>query len=230
MADPADKIRNEEFIESAESTDRRAYFRVCDDVELEIQLSSAEEEEATSDEVNEIAFANDSLYYRFLTAIRALDLHDSQIAYDLKQDDAELHRYLQTINRKIELLARLVLNADTIPPQEADMSPGGIGIVSNESFETGGVVKVRIVFPKNYDVVYAFGHVVYCNEFEGAGAAKQYKVGVEFSKISETNKRIMTRQVFKKQSEDLREARKEQGGPQEEGEQGAAEPEEDDAE
>ena len=230
MADPADKIPNLENSEGDEASDRRSYFRVRDEVELEIQVSSAEEEDSTSDDVNDLAFSNDSLYHTFLKAVRALDLNDAQIAFDLKKDDAELYRYLQTINRKIELLARLILNAEIPPTQEADLSPGGVGLVSSESFEPGDVVKVRIIFPKSYDVVYAFGHVIYCEDFVDDTGEKKYRVGLQFTKISETNKRIMTRQVFKKQSDDLREARQQSESSQGQGEQGAAEPEEDDAE
>jgi hypothetical protein len=217
MSDPASENKDPEVTLADDSDDRREFYRVTTLVEMDIQQSSPEEEDSTKDDVNEIAFANDSLYFKFLTAMRALDANDSQIAYDLKQDDGELYRYLQTMNRKIELLARMVLNPENRPPQEANMSSSGLGFISSESFSPGSVVKVRIIFPQNYDVVYAFGHIVHCAEFMAEDGSKQHWIGLKFSKISETNKRIMTRQVFKTQSEDLREARQKQA--QEESEQ-----------
>ncbi len=180
--------------------ERRRYFRVEDEIVLAYRpMASGEAME--SDEARKRLADTFSL--------------TANLDYLAQQSKSQLHRiqrsspdvadYLETLEKKLDLIARaLVMSQSEFvdqPTCHVNLSATGIAFDTQELLQEGDSLELKLVVPPALAGIVVYGRVVYCQQKEGG----DYRVGVDFTEIQESDQEFLIRHVVQRQMADLRE-------------------------
>lgn len=193
---------------NATVAEQREYFRVDDEVLLAWR---------TVDEA-EVAIATRHLLHGAADAfgvaaqLAASSRHTEVLHKRVAASQPEVAAYLATLDRKIDLIGRLLLGqaseARGARLLEADLSATGIGFDTDEALDEGACLELRIVLLPTHVGVQALGRVVR----SVAGAGGGWRVAVNFETISAADRESLIEHVLGRQQTLLRERRR---GPDE---------------
>lgn len=182
--------------------ERRRYFRIEDEIVLFLRQVTPEQ-----------ACLNESLDDYPLDAFSLsarLDLLSQEARSPLRRiarEQPELAEYLKLLDRKIELIARALLEKESdIADRHANrvnLSASGLAFDAEIGFEPGALLELKMLLPPALMGVVAFGEVVYCNRNPDE-SARPYRVAVDFVGIKEQDRELLIRHVVRKQSNQLR--------------------------
>lgn|SRR3989338_3186698 len=86
---------------------------------------------------------------------------------------------------------------DKHPTHSVNISTGGICIIAHEKLDVGTLLKLVITIPEIPPTVHATGRVAWVKSFTIATEEKtKYDVGIEFTEISEEDRKKVKRYVF----------------------------------
>ncbi|MCL0084910.1 PilZ domain-containing protein [Thermodesulfovibrionales bacterium] len=166
----------------------REFSRVDADIPMKVRLVPPEERNTIRSRVSGGILAGE---------FQALaDLEDRLLTDWLKMLDAKLN----------SIIAMLSLHLDefcSLPLTKVNISGSGLRFSSTERYNSGDILEVKMMFPLIPPItIYVYGEVVTVNDFED-----RFAISVKFIAIDEEVRDEITRFVFKKQKEILRERR-----------------------
>lgn len=183
---------------SESGRERRRYFRIEEHVILVFREIEAEAVPVDSSfrEVVLDPFALGS-------QLELLSLESRALMRRIERDEPDIAEYLKLLERKIELIARSIVSAETDladhSPREVNLSASGMAFLSDNAYTPGQVLELKLALLPNLLGVAAYGRVIYCRK-----QTQGYRIGVDFIGLSERDRELLIRHITKRQSRQLR--------------------------
>jgi hypothetical protein len=188
-------------------SDRRSYFRIDDTVRLSLRAVSESEIGRRLDRLEQDLAGN-------FTVMSSLAAITGQMAVGLRRiesRDPDLAAYLRAIDQKIEVIGRAFLAQEPeIASEKAvavNLSAGGICVASDECFDTGQLVEIRMLLFPSFTGLMVYGTVVECSDVPAGQGQGRSLVRIEFTHIREQDRELLIRHLLRRQSAQLRDDR-----------------------
>ncbi|MEA1868291.1 MAG: PilZ domain-containing protein [Thermodesulfobacteriota bacterium] len=179
--------------------ERRLYYRIDDEVILlyrEIPPDELKKIKTNLSEQLVNAFTLDSKF-----AAIGQEIH--LLLIDIKKQSRAMARYLSTIDRKLNILARAVLaqERDVLdqPAQLVNLGAGGLAFYAITPAELNGVLELRMILNPSCTGILTYGKVVYCNDNSGDVDGFPYRIGVEFCEIENETRDLLVKHILHKE-------------------------------
>jgi len=190
-----------------DTSDRRRFFRIQDDVALRFNTVSHEQLEAALQQVQNGYPDTINLASSFATISARLHQSLDRVRRELP-DVATL---LEGLNEKLDMLVQLMAvrdaGLDDHPTHAVTLSASGISFHDDSALPVGALVELKLVLFPQYLCIQCFGEVVHCNRSDTLGVPRTYDIGVDFTRIRESDRDLLVQHITRKQSAQLREAR-----------------------
>jgi hypothetical protein len=187
--------------------ERRRFYRIDDSVALTYRL-------VPEDDLQDILEGfEDGLPNRFtLHANFVATSHQMRKLLEQISDEApHVGAYLEALNRKLDLLAKLIAVQSTEvpdrPTRRVNLSAGGMAFHAPDPLPRESTLEIKLVLFPSYIGILTYATVVDCHRDESAQADFPYRVGVDFTHIREPDREVLVRHVLRKQAAWLRELR-----------------------
>lgn len=181
------------------ATDNRQYFRVDDDVGLQISC------------INKNYYSNIEEYYNRQLSKESVDntirLEEENylpIAKIVQSKHPEIYEYIHFLENKLKILTAKI-NAlqessdSSVVRKKINISASGMSFVDKFEYEIGDYIDIRIqLFPEKLNI-YIVGKVLRVKQ----AAIKQSSMAVQFVAISEPNKEALIKHIHNKQLKTL---------------------------
>ena len=130
----------------------------------------------------------------------------------LKERDADLAEFLRYLDNKLNLVLKRSQGErtpfDELKLQKVNLSGSGIAFVVDEEFRERELLEIHLVLLPAYTYIYCFGTVISCERVGLGGQEKSaYRLGVEFTLITDDDQEKLVQHNFKQQSLALRNRR-----------------------
>lgn len=176
-------------------SERRDAFRIDDRIYLKIVTDAVDEESAANEKLRS-----------HLATLRELNYQSNYILAGIRKNHPDLGQYLALLDRKINILTRIVsmeqVGIDVEPNMQVNMSSSGLSFKSDVAYSRGRVLSIHMVLFPNYVTITCQARVVYC-EVEGSGL----RVALDFIDLDAAEMDLLIRYMIEKQSEQLRNMR-----------------------
>jgi len=181
--------------------ERRDFFRIEDEVYLELETISADEYQTAPDILDNLHNDSFSLSADFAT----LNNSFHPVLNNIKQVHPEIAQYLELLNKKIDSLGELLLHKSSAYDEnkriKANISASGIMLETESMYTVGDLIRLEIVlFPEKIGVL-IFGKVIKTGE----SANQKQNLSIEFEHIRTEDQELMIKHNLNKQMLDLRE-------------------------
>ncbi|HPI92319.1 MAG TPA: PilZ domain-containing protein [Deltaproteobacteria bacterium] len=187
--------------------ERRADVRIYDRVYYSAQLLCHAGEKARAlPEALERIHANKLIIDSFLKGRYGYPGSDDA-AY---QKDTQLNQGLWEINRKLDLLIHMFLAEDfkslmNTVPRDVNISASGIRFISDQAFDMGDLVEIRLILPMvPLLFVRLVGEVIRQKAVTSTPQTVRFAVAVKFLKVDTETREDIIRYLFRRQREVLR--------------------------
>lgn len=186
---------------STDDIDQRDYYRIKDSVYIEYKIVPEEQVFATKRrppfEVSE--------RFTLLRDMYEVELESTQLLRSLTDADRKLGAFLSTINRRLEMMAK-VLSAEELPahkrPAESvTVSEGGISFEADELLPSGAFLGMKLLFHPSLLGLTVYGEVKYCRLTD---EGTKYATGVHFVRMDAFAEQLLARHIIRLQAEDRR--------------------------
>lgn len=186
--------------------ERRRYARSDVNVFLRYRVDSPEESAEKGDELS----AGSLSRLKLVATFEAMTKRYAPVLRRLREQAPEVTEYLESLDRKIGLIARALvlqdINADQAAPSRVNLSAGGVGFHVATPFPAGADVDIELVLLPGFTPVFARGKVVHARHDTEGGEQLPYYIGVEFVEISDQDRARIGQHVAATASEPLAEA------------------------
>lgn len=177
---------------------RRQYFRVVDQVSIEISKI----------QTNQHAIEKFELKPEFglISEFQLLDIEAKHLLRTLTDKDKNLGQFLKLMNKKLDALARVIaLNHQAVPQEsmrEANLSEGGLSFFYHQAYEQHAKVALKLVLFPSYSGLLLEGKILSCNKLETTDPqGNQFELHIEFTNISEAHQQLIARHIMRIQSQ-----------------------------
>ncbi|MCX8050166.1 MAG: PilZ domain-containing protein [Methylohalobius sp.] len=190
-------------IQSPAHLERRRYFRIEDEIVLTYRPIAAEDmpasEQLTSRLVDQFS----------VTAALEYLGQESQVQLRrIQRDSPEVAKYLELLERKIELLAQaFMIHHNRLlhqPTCQVNLSASGIAFNTEQALTEGQILELKMVIPPALVGILTFGKVIYCRP----QGESDYRAGVDFLDLRAQDREFLIRHVVKRQLSLLREQKR----------------------
>lgn len=184
---------------SEEELERRVFFRIDDEIVLNYRV-------VTNDEFdnNDGLHINESSSLTLATELDKMKATSRIHLRHVEKENAEIARYFTHLENKIDLIARhVIMGADglfTENTQSVSISGSGLAFTAKEKLNIGSYVELKFVLKPSLTCIRSYSKVVLCQD-QGNG---EYKIAIEFSKLTEEDRDVLIRHVVKKQMNEIR--------------------------
>ncbi len=185
-------------------SDERNFFRIDDEVYIEFRvLTEVPRDKSKMPALRKDVRANDVL--SDLTAVNA-QIHP--LIESIKQTNTAIARCLEAINKKVDLLAKVVSKTGepfkaVKPNKKVNLSAGGVSFNVSTELLPNTPVEVRLVVVSSNLVVTAYGEVTHCAR-EGKDPEQPFRIGIKFPALSVTERQALFTHVLGRHTEKLR--------------------------
>ncbi len=190
------------------TTERRKYFRIQDFalVKYRVVQSDMLDFERRNVYLNQIKVENAR------AALFGLETNLQEVLEKIRRSDPPIVEALELINRKINLLERVVSLEHTPSdrdehiehePMEINLSGGGMAITAEHPLAEGANLAIDLVLLPDNDPMRIFGKVVHSRKLEG----EQYTISIAFDDIREDDQDRLVQHVLRRQAKELRAVR-----------------------
>jgi len=181
--------------------ERRDFFRIEDEVYLEIETISADEYNSAEEVLANLHNDSFSLSADFATLNN--NLHP--VLNNIKQIHPDIAQYLELLNNKIDSLGELLLHKSSAYDENkritANVSASGIMFESEATFKVDDLIRLELVlFPEKIGVL-IFGKIIKVAKSEN----QKQNISIEFEHIRTEDQELMIKHNLNKQMTDLRE-------------------------
>ena len=194
-------------VQAKKDTERRSYFRIDDIAILHYRT-------VTDEEISSGRHDDDQLLIDKLTLKARFDCISRELLPLFRVIEAgspEIAQYLSSIDRKLNLLSEYYVDMamgdmDT-SPQKVNLGAGGVSFISSSPMMSGSMLELRIVLLPEHYGVFTYAKVVNCVRIsEDAGEKNYYKISVEYERMSDEVRDIITRHVLNKEQQSISKA------------------------
>lgn len=176
--------------------ERRDFFRIEDDVQLEINKVSEEEFNAAPETLANLQNDSFSISADFATLNNSVQ----PILNNIKQSHPDIATFLEVINDKIDSLSQLMRNKDgskkTADVIKANISASGIQFFTVKPFDIDSLVKLELVLLPEKVGILIFGRVV---------SSVDNKISIIFEHLRIEDQELMIKHNLNRQMSDIRE-------------------------
>jgi hypothetical protein len=187
------------------ASERRQYFRVKDSVRLEYQQVSREAfEQMVESRPQEV---HDE--FTVIGSMQAITQEMSGVLRKVESQMPDIARYLKSLDRKVDLLARALLNQDEDISRQTvktvDLSASGISFDAPEPLQVGSLLELKLLLLPDYVGMLIYGEVVGCDPLPSDESG--FCARVNFTHLREEDQDLLIRHVLQRQGEYLRRRR-----------------------
>ncbi len=201
---------NDTHIRSAE---RREYFRIDDEVLLQVRPVEAAEVATIAEHIG------DRMPDRFTVAANFAvnSRHMSRLLHGMVADAPDLVRCLKMVDQKLNHLARLFVNEaveqGTFTRLQVNLSAGGLVFPSPIVFAPDALLETRMVLPPSSTGILTVSRVVHCDPREATADGCAWLIAVEYVHIREADRDLLVSHIMNRETEVLRRLRGENIDP-----------------
>ncbi len=175
------------------ASNRRNYFRVTDQVSLEVQPLSGDRPDFAS-------FFELSAQYQLISEFQLLDSESQALLRGITESDRRLGAYLKLLNRKLDSLCRtLALVNDPIDPaslQDVSLSEGGLSFRSPTDYPVDARLQMKMILLPSFCGLLLTGRVL-SSQTDGDA----YQLHLEFVDLDDSQRQLLARHILRKQQE-----------------------------
>lgn len=175
-----------------ELANRRQYFRIQDEVAVEIAPINPQHEHTSSLEVNPS--------FGLIAEFQLLDVESKHLLRALADKDKVLSQYLKVLNQKVDALSRVIaLQNMVVEPasiQQVNLSEGGLALLHPQPMQRGDRLALKLILLPSYSGLVLNGRVLSC-EAEKPG---HFRIHIEFTDISDAHQQLIARHIMRKQT------------------------------
>lgn len=191
-----------------ENDDRRRYFRIHDQVPLTLEILDAAGVQRLMEEMESRAETRFGLAAKFTTSTSQME----HVLNRIRERDADVALYLQSINQKLEAVARVLLLEEQavagMRVVDVDLSASGLCVVWPTAMMSGQPVRVELITTASNARVLALGRVIRCRPTREAGLdCPGYQLAIDFDHIDDHGEDLIMQEVMRRQAALLRERR-----------------------
>lgn len=187
------------------SSERRQYFRIQDSVLIKYRVLQSD----MQDSVQREAEMNRTRIENARAALFGIETDFQEMCEKLRKEQPAVVSVLQIINRKINLLERVISTEVLTPsttestehePKFVNLSGGGLSVRAENPLAEHANLVIDLVLLPGHEPMRVFGEVVYCRESDEQG----YEIGIEYNNIRHQDRERLVQHVLNRQSEQLR--------------------------
>lgn len=176
-----------------ELANRRQYFRIQDEVAVEIAPINPEHQHARNLEL--------SPSFGLISEFQLLDLESKHLLRTLADKDKVLSQYLKVLNQKVDALSRIIaLQNMVVEPasiQRVNLSEGGLAMLHPHPMKRGDRLALKLILLPSYSGLVLKGRVLSCEKEN----PDTYRIHIEFTDISDAHQQLIARHIMRKQKE-----------------------------
>lgn len=181
--------------------ERRRFYRVEDAAILDITPVQASDLSQPA----EVHFA-ESPAFALMRELRNIEQEQAALQRAISDRYHDIGQYLQGMNRKIEVIARVAANGTTSKKQRLqaiDLSEGGIGFNHSEKLPADSLHALKLWFKQGFLGIAAYVKIVASHrDIEGG-----YHVSAAFQDLPDADAQIIARHIMQIQAAELRKRR-----------------------
>jgi hypothetical protein len=192
------------------SEERREYFRIDDEIALDYRLISSGEAELLREKIQS------RVVDRFTAAssFTATSRHMTHIIHKVQVQSPELARCLQSIDRKLNMIAQLFvseeINLHERPTREVNLSAGGMAFRVQQEIKVDSLLELRMVLFPSLVGILTVSRVIQCERVEDGDLKFPWQIAVVYEHLRETDRELLVRHIMSKETQQLR-SRRSQG-------------------
>jgi hypothetical protein len=179
--------------------ERREYYRIEDRVALEIQPLSA------SGLAGDDAGTDTSPLFDLLSELHVSEFESQHLLRQLDERDRVLNGFLKALNKRIDLLGRVLAHTalgEIGEPQPVKLSEGGVEFISYQRFAPGQRLSVKMVLMPQAAALLLRAKVTHCDAAGNDG----FVIGTEFFDLPDAQRQLLARHVLQRQAQQRRQA------------------------
>jgi c-di-GMP-binding flagellar brake protein YcgR len=194
-------------VQAKKNTERRSYFRIDDIAILHYRVVSDGEIRSGRHDNDQLLIDKLTLKARFDSISREL----LPLFRVIEAGSPEIAQYLSSIDRKLNLLSEyyvdMAMGDMDSSPQKVNLGAGGVSFISSSPMMSGSMLELRIVLLPEHYGVFTYAKVVNCvRSSEDADEKNYYKISVEYERMSDEVRDIITRHVLNKEQQSISKA------------------------
>lgn len=178
------------FAMSTQDTeDRREYYRIDDQIALQIRLADTQTEE-------------DSLLFSLLGDLHLLEYEAQPLLRSVGETDRSIANYFKVINKRIDLLGQVLahnLLKDIGPARDVSLSESSLVFVDESLYPIGTLLSLKIVL-----LPQGFGLRVDARVIEHRHSADAVQTVTFFENLTDATRQILARHILHKQAQQRR--------------------------
>ena len=187
--------------------DRRNYFRLRNNVLIEFRAASQQEVDAFLSNEQNIKAEEIDITYQLDQISRQL----GGLIQNVRQESSAIAQYLDLLNKKVDYMASILsfekfcnaaMDGVLEQTETLDISEGGMSFVSSKPMQINGYVYCKLAIMGYRLGMETFGKVIRSDALKEPNG--YHRIGVEFPFLKELDKKNLTRYIFDKQREVLR--------------------------
>ena len=168
-----------------DTEDRREYYRIDDQIALQIRLHGSQNEE-------------DSLLFNLLGDLHLLEYDAQPLLRLVSESDRSVGNYFKIINKRIDLLGQVLahnLLKDIGPARDVSLSESGMSFVDEPAHPIGTLLSLKIIL-----LPQAFGLLVDARVIEHRKTREGMQTVTVFENLSDATRQILARHILHKQA------------------------------
>ncbi|RMQ50062.1 hypothetical protein ALQ04_02380 [Pseudomonas cichorii] len=186
--------------------ERREYYRIEDSVALEINPLSL------ADQASQEAMRDTSALFDLLSELHVSEFESQHLLRQLDERDRVLNSFLKSLNKRIDLLGRVVAHTalgKLGAPQPVKLSEGGLLFTSHQSYSPGEKLSIKMVLMPQAAGLMLSAIVIHCNTLENG----EFDIGTEFVDLPDAQRQLLARHVLQRQAQQRRQALEQDSPP-----------------
>ncbi len=192
---------------TGDAAERRRYFRVEDHLILEYRPLAPGEREHAVQNLKEDQPSRHLIASSFASTSQQM----KYVLRKVQEREPEIALYLETLNEKLDLLARqLAMETTELSeqrPRKVDISAAGISFEADHSLEENSLLDLKMLLFPSFDYIRAVGRVVRCQAIGDTQEGRVYRLAVDFDYLRDDDLELLAQHVTKKESSRIREER-----------------------
>ena len=172
-----------------DTEDRREYYRIDDQIALQIRLADTQTEE-------------DSLLFSLLGDLHLLEYEAQPLLRSVGETDRSVANYFKVINKRIDLLGQVLahnLLKDIGPARDVSLSESSLVFVDESLYPIGTLLSLKIVL-----LPQGFGLRVDARVIEHRHSADAVQTVTFFENLTDATRQILARHILHKQAQQRR--------------------------
>lgn len=177
------------------TADRRQFFRINQQIAMEIRLLADDQLPATTASQFEV-----SPSFSVVCDLYAQETEAQMLLHRIGQKDPSLAQYLQLMSNRMNVLARALVSQDIdfnrLVTRDVNLSEGGMLFYYSEALPTGGNVSIKLIFPGSSIGVHIDASILRCDPIETG----QFELALTFNRLPESTRTVLARQIMESQA------------------------------